>query len=169
MGHTRILDTATMQTLQSYRHPPKKGRDSILEEELEGPRQEEDHDLLHDMMQDIKVDLEPVAEDAKHIKAEPGTGSPQKPVKLINYEDFMRTCEVLRTPLHAHTTITTLEAILLTHQYMIHSNLNHSAADNMLKLMGALLPMNHSLPSSYKGFVKVCSWSVWQCSNNNIP
>jgi hypothetical protein len=63
------------------------------------------------------------------------------------------------TPLYPNSPISTLEAVLLVHQYMINSNLNKTSSEDLLKLIIGLLPDGCTLPPSYYKLMKVCECS----------
>lgn len=83
----------------------------------------------------------------------------QEAMLQCDYGSFMRTYNALNFPLYTHSTVTTLEAVLLIKQFILNLNTNNSQADNLLKLIGALLPYQHALPGSYKSFMKVCTFA----------
>jgi hypothetical protein len=58
-------------------------------------------------------------------------------------------------PLYEGTTMTALEGILLTHQFLIHANMNKSTSEELLKLLSILLPTSNLLPPSYYKLMKV--------------
>jgi hypothetical protein len=59
------------------------------------------------------------------------------------------------SPLYEGTTMNALEGILLTHQFLIHANLNKSTSEELLKLLSLLLPASSLLPPSYYKLMKV--------------
>lgn len=85
-----------------------------------------------------------------------------------DYSEFLDAFDALQTPLYINAAISSLEAVLLIHQYILHSNTNKSQADKLLKLISALLPGANSLPNSYKTFFKVFHVAVSKFSCDYI-
>jgi hypothetical protein len=103
--------------------------------------------------------------DVVHKHDEPPAAQPPPPGMLplppeeiepsedcISYAEWQN---LSTSPLYPGSTMTALEGILLTHQFLIHANMNKSTSEELLKLMSSLLPAPSLLPPSYYMLMKV--------------
>lgn len=130
--------------------PPQQQETDEYEEEttlfLEHSQHQSEQQILQEYGEQIVHAVDPIpVED----------NSTEDSILHCDYGTFMATYEALNFPLYMQSSISTLEAVLLIQQFILHSNTNKSQADNLLKLIGALLPHKHALPGSYKAFMKV--------------
>jgi hypothetical protein len=63
--------------------------------------------------------------------------------------------ELVHTPLYNGSSMSIMEAILLVHQYTLHSNTNRTHTTELIPLIHYLLPEGNKFPPTYYKFMKV--------------
>jgi hypothetical protein len=116
-----------------------------------------------DIKDNIKCDEGTAVKDECDIKEEDNDDDDNNDNDIITKQDWDK---LQATPLFPGSQSSVLEALLLTHQYLLNSNTNKHHSGLLIKLLNYLLPQGHAFPPSFNKFAKV--WSAVKKFKSNI-